>query len=507
MAKQNTQQQENLVSLVDDGKEKQVMEINKQMTSLEDSIIKLNKQLNSTNKQVKNDVQRLTESDAEITDKVAETYKQLGIIESTFQSLSVESQKINTDLKKVNSTIKAFERSSADALNSAIENQSQINGEFKSNHEEVVERAEKLAKKATSISKKLDKSIKDNSKALTDLEARIVVELETIAQTSEKRDQKLDDKIDTANDEINSHKAKMMLMQSVDEALEKRASALEQTSQQLLADSAALKDTTETLDILTSRLVADVDALEIHTARLQQQNDQQQGVIETLQDKAESLGRSLLALADLEKKHFRALGAFSLLLMLAVIGLFFYGQYARDTESNAEALRNSQVNESITDLQTRVQDEQMASQVFYSEITDLQKDIDSIQDKMLAMNDQVESLDGRVQFLAPLYNFGSSNTIHGSQWMANLDPALNSIKIATVNDKQSLYEIAQRYSHYFTEELAYYSTADNQFTLIYGGNFKDDAVLENALRRMPRYINHQAISVISNADVLELIKL
>lgn len=507
MAKQNAQKQENLVPLKEDGKEKQVMEINKQMSSLEGSIEKLNKKLNTTNKQIKDDVQRLTSSDADITDKVADTYKQLGIIESTFQTLSDESQKINTDLKKVNSTIKAFEKTSSDALNSAIENQSHINAEFRTTHETLIERAQKLAKKASTISKKLDKSIKDNSKALTDLEARIVVELETIAQSSEKRDIKLDDKIQSTNEEINSQKAKMLLMQSVDEALEKRAAALEQTTQQLLADSAALKDSTESLDILTSKLSADVDALEMHTARLQQQNEEQQGLIETLQDKAESMGRSLLALADLEKKHFRALGAFSLLLMLAVIAVFFYGQYARDTESTAEALRNVQVNEQVADLQTRVQDEQMASQVFYSEITDLQKDIDAIQDKMVAMNDQVESLDGRVQYLAPLYNFGSTNTIHGSQWLSNLDPALNSIKIATVSDKQELYQIAQRYNHYFTQELAYFPTADGQYTLIYGGQFKDDSELAEAVRRMPRYINNQPVAVISNAQVLESIRL
>lgn len=501
--------QDKLVNIKTGNKEKQVLEINKQMSSLETSINKLSRQLTSTNKQVKTDVDRLSASDAEITDKVADTYKQLGVIENTFQGLSTQSSQIKLDLKKVNTTIRALEKDTKASLDSAIQNQSAINGEFKLAHEDLIARSQKLSKKATSIAKKLDKSIKDNSKALSQLESTIVDELQNVAQSSEERDNKLEDK-------ISSQKAKMLLMQGVDEALEKRATSLEDTSQKLIKDSENLKDITRTLDVLTSKLSTDVEELELHTAQLAEQNEQQQGMIEQLQDKSESLGRTLLALVTLEKKHFRTLASASLLLLLVVLGVFFYGEYSRNTEGAVEAQRNDVVNDQISDLQNRVENEQMASQVFYKEITNLENNIgqvkdemqqvtDQLKEKVQHMTDQVDSIDGRIQYMNPLYNFGTDNTIHGSQWISELDANLMSIKIATVSNKQELYEIAQRYNNYFTEDMAYFITEDKQYTLIYGGKFATEQQINNIIRRMPRYMNNQLISPVSNADVLKQI--
>lgn len=499
--------QDNLVKINKSKKQSQVLEINKQMSSVEASITQLNKKLNDTNKQIKADVMRLNESDAEITDKVAETYKQLGSIEATFQQLNRQSSKINSELNQVNATVKSLEKSSADALNQAIDQQSHVNDEFKQVHADIIDRAEKLSKKATSISSKLSKSIKDNSKALSELEARIVTELENIAQSSEQRDTRLDHKISANNDELSSQKAKMMLMQSVDEALDKRASALETTSAELLKDSAKLKDASQMLNVLTAKLSADVEALELHTASLAEQNQQQQGFIEALQEKTSTISHNLLALATLENKHFRTLAASSLLLLIAILVVFIYGEYMRNADATIAAQNNTQVNEQVSSLQTEVKDEQMASQTFHAEIASLQHNMVEIQKEMQDMNDQVESLDGRVQYLAPLYNFGSDNTIHGSQWLKQLKPELFSIKIATVATKQDLYEIAQRYNYYLDQDLAYFETADKQYTLIYGGQFESDQQLSETLRRMPRYMGDQRLGAISNSEILQQIKL
>ena len=507
----------NLVSLQENGKEKQVMEINKQMSALEATIAKLNKKINSSNKQINTDVERLSTSEAGLSEKVADTYKQLGIIETSFKELNLQSNKMSSDLKAVNSAIKSFEKSSSKALNEAIQSQTEVNVEFRQQHVDLIARAETLSKKVSTISTKLNKSIKDNSKAITTLEVKIIAELEQLAQSTQQRDDTLDSKIKSADKAIDSQKAKMLLMQSVDAALEKRAASLEAVSAKLIEDSETLKDSTDTLDILTSKLSGDVEALELHTARLQQQNIEQQGQIDTLSDKTGSLTRTLLALASLERKHFKALAASSLLLLLAVIAIFFYAEYQRDTQQAVTVQHNEVINEQVTQLESRVQDEQMASQVFYSEIIELQKNLNQvqqdlqektqlIQQDMKAMNDEVESLDGRVQYLAPLYNFGSKNTIHGSQWLVKLNPDKYSIKVATVAKKQELFEIAQRYNHYFTQELAYFIDDKDQYNLIYGGQFDDQAQVTETLNKMPRYINFQPIALISNSDVLKLIK-
>lgn len=502
--------QEKLVKMQKGDREKQVLEINTQMSALEASINKLGRKLTTTNKQIKTDVERLNSSDVEITDKVTETYRQLGVMENTFQQLSSESSHINQALKKVNTKIKALEKETRSSLKSAMDTQSLINDDMKQSHDDLITRAEKLSKKATSMARKLDKSISENSRALSDLESRVVDELEKIAQSSEQRDNKLDDK-------ISAQKAKMLLMQSVDDALEKRVSTLQTTTQQLLQDSENLKDSTQALDILTSKLCDDVQALESQTAGLAEQNEQQQGMIVDLQGKTDSLGRTLLALVTLEKKHFRTLGSASLLLLLLMLGVFFYGEYSRDTAAALEVQRNAVVNEQLSDLKNRVEDEQLSSEVFYNEISSLGKTIDEVKGEMQqtadqiksqlqGMTDQVDSIDGRLQYMNPLYNFGTDNTIHGSEWISRLDKKLLSIKIATVDNKQELYEIAQRYSNYFTRDLAYFRNQDQRYTLVYGGNFESEQQVSETIRRMPGYMNNQKISPISNADILQLIK-
>ena len=505
--------QDNLVSMQDASKEKQVLEINQQMSSLEDSITQLNKKLNSTNKQIKTDVTRLSESDSDITEKVAETYKKLGAIEINFAELSEASNKINSDLKKVNKTIKDFEKKSSAALNQAIETQAEVNDEFKQLNQDLVKRAEQLAKKSTSLTRKLNKSIKDNSKSLTELEANIVDELERVARSSQERDDKLDDKIVAADQELKSQKARILLMQGVDEALDKRATSLEQSAQKLFEDTEELKDSTEILNVLTNKLVADVEALELHSEQLAEQNQQQQLQIDGLEEKSETNSRSILALANLEKRHFRVLGSASLLLLLAIVAVFFYQQYQHDTENALEIQRNAQVDQQVSDLQVRVQDEQAASNVFVSEINKLQDNmqlmqasIDDINADMVSMNDQVESLDGRVRYIAPLYNFGSDNTIHGSQWLSRLDPAHYSIKVATVADQQGLYETAQWYNSYFTDDLGYFIDDDGRYTLVYGGRFESEEQAKESMSNMPRMINFEPISAISNTEILEQIQ-
>ena len=515
----------NLVEIKNTGNEKQVLEINRQMSSLESSINKLSTQLTATNKQVRADVKRLGDADTEITDKVSETYKQLGVIENTFKDLNNQSSKITRDIKAINGHIKTLEKDTRKSIDSAMQTQSEVNDElravndqFRGIHEELISKSENLSKKATALTRKLNKSIKDNSAALAELEARIVTELENLAQSSAERDDALDE-------QISSQKARIMMMQSVDEALDKRAAALEQTSRQLLDDSAELKDATQVLDVLTAKLSSDVEALELFTRQLAEQNEAQQGQLEKLDERTDSLGRTLLALASLEKKHFRVLGAASLALLLVVLATFFHGEYQRETETAVEVQRNAVVSDQISDLNNRVSEEQVASQVFQQEIVTLGNTIEQlkaelatansaleqqveavnsgIQQRLQEMTDQVDSIDGRVQYLAPLYNFGSNNTIHGSQWLARLDPERFSIKIASVSDKQDLYDIAQRYNNHFTGELGYFQTQDGQYTLIYGGQFEDEATVIELMRRMPAYMNGQRIEPVANREVLQ----
>jgi hypothetical protein len=71
------------------------------------------------------------------------------------------------------------------------------------------------------------------------------------------------------------------------------------------------------------------------------------------------------------------------------------------------------------------------------------------------------------------------------------------IHVATLCDKQELYQLAERYSHYFKDDLSYVPVDVNvsqRFALVYG-QFESEAKASAALSRMPRYIERQRPSV------------
>ncbi len=479
-------------------REQKVLEINQQMSMLEDSIEALDGKLVSTNQQIQSDVERLTDSDADITEKFATTYKQLGIIEASLQELSDDSGRLNTELDQVNTNIRVIEQEATAALKDAVENQSEVNETFHANHEAIVERADKLAKKATALSSKLTKSINQNSKALAELEARIVNELESVAQASEQRDADLSNQVEIINKEVSSQKAKMLLMQDVDAALEKRATSLEDISNKLSKDTTRLKKSTKDLNLITAKLGTDVEALQTHTQQLAEQNTEQQGFINSLLERTTILGDSLLAQARIERKHFHIMSVISLLIILTIVGVYYVNQHQRELDLIAQSAHDNVVNEQVTVLQNQLSAEQAAKTHLQQEVVGLQQNIATMEDQIQGMNDQVESLDGRVQYLAPLNSFGGNNTIHGSHWLQQLQPEQFSIHIAAVTDKQEMYKIAQRYNRYFVEELAYYIDDKQQYHLIYGGKFATQQQALQTINRMPRYISHQPINVIAN---------
>ena len=485
-----------------DQRENRVLEINQQMSMLEESIEVLDEKLTTTNQQIQSDVERLTDSSADITERFTTTYKQLGIIEASLQQLSTESGRLNTELEQVNTNIRVFEQEAAAALDNAVETQSEVNDTFRLNHEEIVERAKKLSQKASELSSKLTKSINENSKALAELEDRIVSELETVAHASEQRDAELNNRISSISEGLSNQKAKMLLMQDADTALANRATALEATSARLVIDSARLQETTEELNVITDKLGADIEALKAHTRQLAEQNTRQEGFINSLMDRTTILSNSLLALSRTEKMHFNIMSVISLLIILALVAVYYIYQQQREQDLMIQSSRDMAMSQDVVLLQGQLINEQVAKERLQQEVVDLQQNIVHMEGQIKGMNDQVESLDGRVQYLAPLRSFGIDNTIHGSHWLQQLQPDSYSIHVATVADKQDMYDIAQRYSRYFKDELAYYIDQDQRYHLIYGGKFitQQDAI--QTIRGMPLYINHQPLWVIANSLAL-----
>ncbi len=485
-------------------------DINRMMDQLEEAIGKLDRKLAASNRKTRKDIKQLLESDADIGDKVAEIYRQLGLVDARFSDLKKDSTELGRQLKSLQQQIESSREQTLVALADSLENQGEINLGLQQEQQQLIERAEALARKTTSLTRKLNKSIKDNSLALTELESRIVAEMERIAEASEQRDGELDQRLQQqrsdTDEQLQQHQARMLKLQRVDEALDKRAGKLETLTGQLLEDSEELQQQSEMLTVASERLTADLEALQLKSAQLAAESQRHRGFIEQLQQSGRELSRQLLALGRREDRRFVILSGFGLLLLVALVTLFGYGQLQRSEDNLALDQRAIDTQNQIQDLQVRALNQQASTGQLDQGLAQLQQQVASVRKQLVEVNDQVTSLDARIAYIAPFQRFGGDNVLHGSQWLAKLNPQHYSIRLARVDNTQAMFDLVQRYASYLPEPVAYYPDAKGGFVLVYGGDFADAGEVEEALRALPYSLNFHTPQPIANRDILNAIR-
>lgn len=91
---------DNLITLEDKSQDvKRASDINNKIITLEDNLGDLQTELNEVNMSVVEGLDRLNDSDLDLTSKVTETYKRLGEIDHTYKSLSGILDNIDSDVK------------------------------------------------------------------------------------------------------------------------------------------------------------------------------------------------------------------------------------------------------------------------------------------------------------------------------------------------------------------------------------------------------------------------
>ena len=461
-------------------------DINAKIGLLETSLSDLQTELDVINKSVDEGLERLSDSDLDLTSKVSETYRRLGEIDNTYKVLSTISENIDNEVRKLTTEIEdVASRSASDLENHNV----QITGQ----HEQLVERVNELVAHSHETNSQLAQSIKDNTDALVRLEKELVAEIDTLASTTHERSDHLEK-------ELESSKARILQLQSVDDALEKRAASLETTAARLTQTSRELEVSIGLLDTRTDELSTMVD-------KLLEYSEKHSSLIGSLQEKSVELAMSISALAGTQTRHFKILSSFLLFAIIAIAGLYFYHQSEMSHEAIVTAERTQLVDQQITGLQS----DGRKSAATLSEVQDnlvalnekLEAEVSTLNGKLQTINDQADSLDGRISSISPFSQIGSSNVIHGPQWLSQQPADHFAIQVATVGDRNEMYDIAQRYNHYLKDELSYYrlqSGSGEKFVLVSGG-YAGENEAAAVIRRLPRYVNFQRPALTRIADI------
>ncbi len=466
----------------------QAQDINARIGLLESSLSELQTELDVINKSVDEGLERLSDGELDLTSKVSETYKRLGEIDNTYKALSTISENINSEVKKLTTEIE-------DVATQAATDLENHNSKMTGQHEQLVERVNDLVRHSHETNSQLTQNIKDNTDALLKLEKELVAEIDSLANQTKQRS-------DNIEKEVESSKARILQLQAVDDALEKRAASLETAAAKITQTSKELGASIGLLDMRTDELSAVVD-------KLLEYKEKHSSLISALQDRSVEMAMSIKALAGTENKHFKILSGFLLIAILAIAGLYFYHQSEMSHEAIVTAERTQVVDQHISSLQQG----NMKSAVTISEVQGnlvalngkLEDEVKALNVKLQNMNDQAQSLDGRISNISPFSQIGSNNIIHGPQWLLQQSADNYAVQVASVTDKNDLYDIAERYNHYLKDELSYYTvkSAQAEKYVLVSGSYASEREAAAVMRRLPRYVNFQRPAITRMGDILK----
>lgn len=472
-----------------------VRDINTKISSLEIDLNELNTELRSINASVEEGLDRLGDSDTDLNAKVSETYKRLGEIDNAYRSLMNISVKLDADILKVTQNVSDVAQQSVDGLNELKETSVEKSKDLAEKNQRVVTRVDALVENSRTTNDLLHESIKMNTESVLALETKLILDIETLANTTQGH-------VDDIEMELASGKARIIKMQKVDEAIVRRATTLEITASELTQKSSDMSESIQQLEDRADDLTEKVVDLMVHTQQLQDASEKHAGLIGGLQKNIVEAGQSLLALTKLETKHFRFVLVSLFIVILAIVGLTVYQDRMWQQDFIQSAQRDSVVDQSLSTLQAQdMSTTQAVSSLDTKLVTlnetlqqdlielniQLRQELMALDNKVTTMDDQVQTLDGRLNNNIMFDNIGSDNIIHGQQWVAEQPSNNFVIRLVTVPAKSDLYEVAESYSHYLSDKLSFIRLAKGSqqaFVLLYG-SYESEAVARKALAELP----------------------
>ena len=478
-------------------------DINTKITALDTDLAHLRAELGAINSSVEEGLDRLGDTDTDLTAKVSETYKRLGEIDNSYKSLIDISSRIDTDIKQLNGDVSDVATQSASGIKNLEQSTIAQSHEFSQKNQIVASRVSQLVETSKLTSELLEQKIQSSTEAMLKIETRVISEIETLSASTT-------DKAKSIEVSVDSNKAKILKLQSVDEAIIKRATTLEISSAELTVKSQDMQSSVEKLQRSTSMLSSGLSELQKQTALLEELTSKHGTLIGGLQKASSDLSEKLALLATRESKHFNIFTVSFLLLLVATAIIYFAQQSQFDSVDKTFAAQSEVVDSKIVSLQQQ----QTTSNIEATEsLTALENKIDvlnaAMQEeiskelalvdyKMQSMQDQVQSVEGRFNNDSPFSQIGNDNVIHSAQWIAELPAENFTVQLAYVGDTATLYKLADQYNHYLKDSLSYFEVNESndrgaavtKYVLL-SGNYATQQQAVAQINSMPRYIDMQ----------------
>ena len=462
-------------------------DINTKITALDTDLAQLRMELGVINNSVEEGLDRLGDTNTDLTAKVSETYKRLGEIDNAYKSLLKISSRIDTDIKKLGGDVSTVAEQSATGIKNLEQSTIAQSHEFTQKNQQVASRVNQLVETSKLTSELLTHKIQSTTDNMLNFEKSIVAEIENLSSSTEEKTGLLENSID-------SNKAKILKLQAIDEAIIRRATTLEISSAELTVKSQQLEVSTGQLQHSANQLSTGLNELQQRTHALEAITNSHGSLIGGLQKATSDIADKLAALAGRETKHFNISIAGFILLLIGIAVIYFVQQDQFGlNDVQIAGLQQTQkdsaviVGDSLTALDSKIE---LVSAVLQDEI---KKEVALLDYKVQTVKDQAQSVNGRLSQSSPFSQIGDDNIIHGAQWIADLPEENFIVQLAYTDNTDAMYEIAQRYNYYLKESLSYFKDNNNgivKYALL-SGNYATQKQAMAAIDSMPRYIDMQ----------------
>jgi len=462
-------------------------DINTKITALDTDLAQLRAELGAINSSVEEGLDRLGDTDTDLTAKVSETYKRLGEIDNAYKALLEISSRIDSDIKKLNGDVSTVAEQSATGIKTLEQSTIAQSNEFAHKNEQVVSRVNHLVETSKLTGSLLSQKIEATTEKMLQFETKVVAEIESLSNSTK-------DKAQAIESSVESNKAKILKLQSVDEAIIKRATTLEITSAELSVKSQDIQSSVELLQMSTNSLSSGLNELRERTRALEDITNNHGSLITGLQKASSDLADKLAVLAGRESRHFNIFTLSFLLLLIVTAVIYFTQQSQFDmTDAKIAGLQQIQSDASVATGDTITALEEKIDELSTTMQQEIDKEIAQVDHKMKEMQDQVQSVDGRLTTESPFSQIGNDNIIHGEQWISDLPKQNFTVQLAYVDSKSAMYELAQDYSYYLKNSLSYFEVEDKGVTrfVLLSGNYATQQQAAEKIQAMPRYINRQ----------------
>ena len=463
-------------------------DINFKITSLDTDLAHLRAELATINNSVEEGLDRLGDTDTDLTAKVSETYKRLGEIDNAYKALLKISSRIDTDIQRLNGDVSVVAEQSASGIKNLEQSTIAQSNDFAQKNQQVVSKVNQLVETSKLTSAILNQNIQSTTERMLQVEKNLIAQIESLSTSTQ-------DKTSAIENTVDQNRAKILKLQSVDEAIIRRATTLEISSAELTVKNQHLDASVDQLQLTTESLSHGIIQLRERTRELELLTVNHGTLIGGLQKATSDLTDRLTALAGLERKHFNIVSV-AFVLLLVVTAVLYYlqqNQFNDVVDNQVASLQQTQISvtaetkDSLAALENRIERVNATIQ------DEIKKEIAQVDHTLKNVQDQVQSVEGRINQVSPFSQIGDDNIIHGAQWIAALPQQNFVVQLAYVDNKNTLFEIAQRYNAYLKDSLSSFEVMDNgvkKYVLL-SGSFATEQQAVAAVQDMPRYIDRQ----------------